>query len=53
MGGNVNNLSGKQLQASAEARVVSLSQFEEGNEEENQTVGCLPDYVDSPNFLNR
>ena len=30
--GSVNNLSGKQLQANAEARVVSISRFPEGNE---------------------
>ena len=44
-GGSVNNLSRKQLQASAEARVVSVSQFHESNEEDNQ-IGCLPDSVE-------
>ena len=38
-GGSVNNLSGKQLQANAEARVVSISPSPEGNEEDNQ-IGC-------------
>ena len=40
IGGSVNTLSGKQLQANAEARVVSISRSPEGNEEDNQ-IGCL------------
>ena len=62
-GGSVNNLSGKQLQANAEARVVSISRSPEGNEKDNQS-GCLFDSsADSPqlpfrdgkffNFWNR
>ena len=47
-GGSVNNLSGKQLQANAEARVVLLSRSPEGNEEDNQ-IGCFFDSsADSP-----
>ena len=47
-GGSVNNLSGKQLQANAEARVVSISRSPEGNEGDNQ-IGCLFDSsADSP-----
>ena len=47
-GGSVNNLSGKQLQANAEARIVSMSRSLEGNEGDNQ-IGCLFDYsADSP-----
>ena len=42
IGGSVNNLSGKQLQGNAEARVVSISRSPEGNEEDNQ-IGCLFD----------
>ena len=42
IGGSVNNLRGKQLQANAEARVVSISRSPEGNEEDNQS-GCLFD----------
>ena len=38
----MNNLSGKQLQANADARVVSISRSPEGNEEDNQ-IGCLFD----------
>ena len=41
-GGSVNNLSGKQLQANAEAIVVSISWSPEGNEGDNQ-IGCLFD----------
>ena len=41
-GGSVNNLNGKQLQAIAEARVVSISRSPEGNKVGNQ-VGCLFD----------
>ena len=48
IGGSVNNLSGKQLQANAEARVVSISLSPEGNEGDNQ-IGCLFDSnADSP-----
>ena len=48
IGGSVNNLSGKQLQANAEARVVSISRSPEGNEEDNQ-IGCFFDSsADSP-----
>ena len=47
-GGSVNNLSRKQLQANAEARVVSISRSPEGNERDNQ-IGCLFDpSADSP-----
>ena len=47
-GGSVNNLSGKQLQANAEVRVVSISRHLEGNEGDNQ-IGCLFDSsADSP-----
>ena len=47
-GGSVNNLSGKQLQANAEARVVSISRYPEGNEGDNQ-IGCFFDSsADSP-----
>ena len=35
-GSSVNNLSGKQLQANAEARVVLLSRSPEGNEGDSQ-----------------
>ena len=46
--GSVNNLSGKQLQANAEARVISISRSSEGNEGDNQ-IGCLFDSsADSP-----
>ena len=46
--GSVNNLSGKQLQANAEARVVSISLSPEGKEGDNQ-IGCLFDSsADSP-----
>ena len=46
--GSVNNLSGKQLLANAEVRVVLLSRSPEGNEEDNQ-IGCLFDFSgDSP-----
>ena len=49
--GSVNNLSGKQLQANAEARVVSISRSPEGNEGDNQ-IGCLFDSsADSPQLL--
>ena len=41
-GGSVNNLSGKQLQGIAEARVVSISRSPEDNERDNQ-IGCLFD----------
>ena len=41
-GGSVDNLSGKQLQANAEARAVLLSGFPEGNEGDNQ-IGCFFD----------
>ena len=48
IGGSVNNLSGKQLQANAEARVVSISRSPEGNEKDNQ-IGCFFDSsADSP-----
>ena len=40
--GSENNLSGKQLQANAEAKVVSISRSSEGNEEDNQ-IGCFFD----------
>ena len=51
-GGSMNNLSEKQLQAIVEARVVSVSRFQESNEENNR-IGCLPDSVDSSQlFLN-
>ena len=47
-GGSVNNLSGKQLQANAEASVVLLSRSPEGNEGDNQ-IGCFFDSsADSP-----
>ena len=47
-GGSVNNLSGKQLQANAEARVVSVSRSPVGNQGDNQ-IGCLFDSsADSP-----
>ena len=47
-GGIVNNLGGKQLQANAEAIVVSISLSPEGNEGDNQ-IGCLFDSsADSP-----
>ena len=47
-GGSVNNLSGKQLQANAETRVVLLSRSPEGNEGDNQ-IGCFFDSsADSP-----
>ena len=47
-GGSVNKLSGKQLQANAEARVISISRSPEDNEGDNQ-IGCLFDYsADSP-----
>ena len=39
-GGSVNNLSGKWLQANAEASVVLLSRSPEGNERDNQ-IGCF------------
>ena len=39
-GGSVNNPSRKQLQANAEARVVSIFRSPEGNEGDNQ-IGCL------------
>ena len=42
IGGSVNNLRAKQLQANAEARVVSISRSPEGNEEDNQS-DCLFD----------
>ena len=41
-GGSVNNLSGKQLQANAEASVVLLSRSPEGNEGDNQ-ISCFFD----------
>ena len=41
-GGSVNNLSGKQLQANAEASVVLLSRSPEGNERDNQ-ISCFFD----------
>ena len=41
-GDSVNNLSGKQLQANAEASVVLLSRSPEGNKEDNQ-IGCFFD----------
>ena len=48
IGGSVNNLRGKQLQANAEARVVLLSRSPEGNEVDNQ-IGCFFDSsADSP-----
>ena len=48
IGGSENNLSGKQLQANAEAKVVSISRSSEGNEEDNQ-IGCFFDSsADSP-----
>ena len=48
IGGSVNNLNGKQLQANAEARVISISLSPEGNERDNQ-IGCLFDSsADSP-----
>ena len=47
-GGSVNNLSRKQLQANAEARVVLLSRSPEGNKGDNQ-IGCFFDSsADSP-----
>ena len=47
-GGSVKNLSEKQLQANAEARVLLLSRSPEGNEGDNQ-IGCFYDSsVDSP-----
>ena len=47
-GDSVNNLSGKQLQANAEARVVFLSRSPEGNKGDNQ-IGCFFDSsADSP-----
>ena len=50
-GGSVNNLSGKQLQDNAEARVVLLSRSPEGNEGDNQ-IGCFFDSsADSPQLL--
>ena len=47
-GGSVNNLSEKQLQANAEARVVLLSRSPEGNEGDNQIVFFLNSSADSP-----
>ena len=47
-GGSVNNLSGKQLQANAEASVVLLSRSPKGNGGDNQ-IGCFFDSsADSP-----
>ena len=47
-GGSVNNLSGKQLQANAEARIVLLFRSPGGNEGDNQ-IGCFFDSsADSP-----
>ena len=46
-GGTVNNLSGKKLQANAEARVASMSLLQEGNEEDNQIGFVLNSIVDS------
>ena len=47
-GGSVNILSGKQLQANAEARVVFLSRSPEDNKGDNQ-IGCFFDSsADSP-----
>ena len=47
-GGNVNNLSGKQLQANAEASVVLLSRSPEGNEGDNQIGFFFDSSADSP-----
>ena len=47
-GGSVNNLSGKQLQANAETRVVSISQSPEGNERDNQICCFFDSSADSP-----
>ena len=46
--GSVNNLSGKQLQANAEARVVSISWSPEGNEGDYQISGLFDSSADSP-----
>ena len=48
IGGSVNNLSGKQLQANAEARVVSISRSPEGNEEDSQIGSLFDSSADSP-----
>ena len=47
-GGNVNNLSGKQLQANAEARVVLLSRSPEGNKGESQIGFFFDCSADNP-----
>ena len=47
-GGSVNNLSGKQLQTNAEARVVSIPRSPEGNEEDNQICCLFDSSADSP-----
>ena len=47
-GGSVNNLSGKQLQANAETRVVSISWSPEGNEGHNQICCLFDSSADSP-----
>ena len=47
-GGSVNNFSGKQLQANAEARVVLLSRSPEGNEGDNQIGFFFDSSADSP-----
>ena len=50
-GDSVNNLSGKQLQANAEARVVLLSRSPEGNEKDNQIGFFFDCSADSPQPL--
>ena len=47
-GGSVNNLSGKQLPANAEASVVLLSRSPEGNEGDNQISCFFDSSADSP-----
>ena len=47
-GGIVNNLSGKQLQANAEARVVLLSRSPQDNEGDNQIGFFFDSSADSP-----
>ena len=50
-GGTVNNLSGKHLQANAEAIVASVSQSQEGNEGDNQIGFVLDSIVDRSQSL--
>ena len=47
-GGNVNNLSGKQLQTNAEARVVLLSRSPESNKGDSQIVFFFDCSADNP-----